>query len=57
VTKVQVEGMPASPAVQIGSREEATAFVQTSTGEVVQIRTELPFSPKSGARIWRPANF
>jgi type IV pilus assembly protein PilY1 len=57
VTKVQVEGMPASPAVQIGSREEATAFVQTSTGEVVQIQTELPFSPKSGARIWRPANF
>ena len=57
VTKVQLEGMPASPAVQIGSREEATAFVQTSTGEVVQIRTELPFSPKSGARIWRPANF
>jgi type IV pilus assembly protein PilY1 len=57
VTKVQVEGMPASPAVQIGSREEATAFVQTSTGEVRQIQTELPFSPKSGARIWRPANF
>ncbi|MDI6850852.1 MAG: PilC/PilY family type IV pilus protein [bacterium] len=57
ITKEKVEGMPASPAVQIGSREEATAFVQTSTGEVVQIQTELPFSPKSGARIWRPANF
>lgn len=57
ITKIQVEGMPASPAVQIGSRQEATAFVQTATGEIVQIQTELPFSPKSGARIWRPANF
>jgi type IV pilus assembly protein PilY1 len=57
ITKVQVEGMPASPAVQIGSREEATAFVQTSTGVVYKLDTELPFSPKSGARIWRPANF
>lgn len=57
ITKVQVEGMPASPAVQIGAREEATAFVQTATGEIVQVQTELPFSPKSGARIWRPTNF
>jgi len=56
-TKVQVEGMPSSPAVQIGATEQGTAFVQTSTGQVVQVQTEFPFNPKSGARIWRPANF
>lgn len=57
ITKIQVEGMPASPAVQIGAREEATAFVQTATGEIVRIETELHYTPKSGSRIWRPGNF
>ncbi|MEO0235566.1 MAG: PilC/PilY family type IV pilus protein [candidate division WOR-3 bacterium] len=54
---VSVQGMPASPAVHIGSRDEARAVVQTSTGEVISLPVELPWSPKSGARVWRPANF
>ncbi|MGB9916930.1 MAG: pilus assembly protein [Candidatus Hydrothermia bacterium] len=56
-TKVEVQGMPASPAVHIGSRDEARAVVQTSTGEIISMPVELPWSPKSGARVWRPANF
>ena len=48
------EGMP-PPAVGIhaGREEGARAFLQMSTGEVVEIDIETPFNIKSGLTTWR----
>jgi type IV pilus assembly protein PilY1 len=57
VVKVKVplgEGMP-PPAVGIhaGREKGAKAFLQMSTGEVVEIEIETPFNIKSGLTTWR----
>ena len=48
------EGMP-PPAVGIhaGREKGAKAFLQMSTGEVVEVEIETPFNIKSGLTTWR----
>ena len=48
------EGMP-PPAVGVhtGRQEGATAFLQMSTGEVIEVDIDTPFDIKSGLINWR----
>jgi type IV pilus assembly protein PilY1 len=57
IVKVKIplgEGMP-PPAVgiHVGREKGAKAFLQMSTGEVVEIEIETPFNIKSGLTTWR----
>lgn len=57
-TKLNIgQGLPSSPTAHVGTGEGATAMVQTSTGEIVQVSMPLPYKIKSGARIWRAVTF
>jgi len=57
-TKLNIgQGLPSSPSAHVGTGEGATALVQTSTGEIVQVSMPLPYKVKSGARIWRAVTF
>jgi type IV pilus assembly protein PilY1 len=48
------QGMPPpSVGIHAGREEGATAFLQMSTGEVVEIEIETPFQIKSGLTTWR----
>ena len=53
--KIEVgTGMASAPSVHLASSEaNAQVVVQTSTGEIIQTSTPLPYKVKSGARIWR----
>lgn len=47
-------GMASAPAAHLATNEaNAQVVVQTSTGQIIQTSTPLPFKVKSGARIWR----
>ncbi|HBI23564.1 MAG TPA: hypothetical protein DDX84_05030 [Nitrospiraceae bacterium] len=45
-------GMASSPAIHVGQEEGAKAFIQTSTGEVKEVKFELEL-PKSGVISWK----
>jgi type IV pilus assembly protein PilY1 len=48
------EGMPPpSVGIHAGREEGAKAFLQMSTGEVVEVEIETPFNIKSGLTTWR----
>ncbi len=47
-------GMASAPSAHLATSEaNAQVVVQTSTGEIIQTQTPLPYKVKSGARIWR----
>jgi Tfp pilus tip-associated adhesin PilY1 len=45
------KGLAATPTMHVG--EKSKAFVQTSTGAIVDLETTTPTSVKSGSRSWR----
>jgi type IV pilus assembly protein PilY1 len=47
------KGMPASLGIHVGTKEVATGFVQTSTGNIIQKDVYLPLTYRSGTISWR----
>jgi type IV pilus assembly protein PilY1 len=47
------KGLPASLGIHVGTRDGATGFVQTSTGNIVQLYVKPPLEFKSGTVSWR----
>ncbi len=50
---VSIGGMPSSPEVHVGEHGEVTVSVQTSEGAVQTFNVNLPFSIKSGVKLWK----
>ena len=47
------KGMPSSLGMHVGTREGATGFIQTSTGNIVRGEVTPPLNYKSGTISWR----
>jgi hypothetical protein len=47
---------PPAAGFHVGREKGATAFLQMSTGEVVQINVDTAFPIKSGIAAWRDKN-
>lgn len=46
-------GMASSVGVHVGSEQEPKGFVQTSSGDIIEVDLETAFKVKSGLRSWR----
>lgn len=47
------EGLATSPNLHVGSKEGSTAFIQTSTGDIIRIEEKNPLDTKSGKASWK----
>jgi hypothetical protein len=48
-----IQGMATSPGVHTGRQEGSAVFVQSSTGEIIEVEEKNPLRTKSGMQAWK----